>query len=109
MNAYRLEHTKYIITVHVIMNEFIARVLEVYWGRGEGWVTRGGGGGYVQTRSMAASSSLPMYLKGILCLIMSEKYSFASLDVEVPKPTTTTTFKHKDTLLRTRDRCSSQV
>ena len=33
-----------------------------------------------------ASSSAPVYLNGILCLSMSEKYSLASFAVLVPKP-----------------------
>lgn len=38
------------------------------------------------TRVIASSSAGPEYLKGIRCLIISEKYSLASLDVLVPKP-----------------------
>ena len=38
------------------------------------------------TRLMAASSSAPVYLNGILWRSISLKYSLASLDVLVPKP-----------------------
>lgn len=35
---------------------------------------------------IASSSSGPEYLKGMRCFCISEKYSFASCDVLVPKP-----------------------
>ena len=38
------------------------------------------------TRRIASSSSGPVYLKGIRWRSMSEKYSFASLEVLVPRP-----------------------
>lgn len=40
------------------------------------------------TMSMQPSSSGPEYLKRTLCRIMSAKYSFASLEVDVPRPMT---------------------
>ena len=38
------------------------------------------------TSTMEASSSAPVYLNGMRCRAMSLKYSFASFEVDVPKP-----------------------
>jgi hypothetical protein len=46
---------------------------------------------------MQWSSCGPPYLNLIRCLCISEKYSFASLEVEVPKPVEQQDIQHHDT------------